>query len=62
MLLPIRTPVNTAPASRDRRHAQGMGLMTAQGAGITRQQFNQTTAQGLVLDREEGGDAKRMKY
>lgn len=61
MLLPIRTPVNTAPASRDRRHAQGMGLMTAQGASITRQQFNQN-AQGLVLDREEGGDAKRMKY
>ncbi|KAJ3905519.1 hypothetical protein F5879DRAFT_950392 [Lentinula edodes] len=58
----MRTPVNAATASRDRRHAQGMGLMTAQGAGITRQQFNQANAQGLVLDREEGGDAKRMKY
>ncbi|KAJ3782520.1 hypothetical protein GGU10DRAFT_78485 [Lentinula aff. detonsa] len=58
----LRTPTNPAQTSRDRRLAPGMGLMTAQGGGTTRQQFNLGHAQYSGLDREDGGDAKRMKY
>ncbi|KAF9077439.1 hypothetical protein BDP27DRAFT_1442092 [Rhodocollybia butyracea] len=55
----MRTPVGTAQASRDRRFAPGMGLMSP---SMTREQPNLGQAQGMGLDRGDGGDTKRMRH
>ncbi|KAJ3969093.1 hypothetical protein EV361DRAFT_922665 [Lentinula raphanica] len=56
----MRASSTAVQTPRDRRLVPGMGLMTAQGGGATRQQFS--SKQGLGINREDGGDAKRMRH